>query len=82
MNEVATPSSKHWPLSSEDFHIPNLPNVPACNKSHFQEKEFPKTLGGRSNLEHIITTLPFDLQIVPSPDTTITLEKQMLSILI
>jgi hypothetical protein len=82
MNKTSLPLRKSRLLTSEDLPISDNPNVPTRQHDHFHKKWLCKLLPSMiQNRLHIITDYPFNLEIVPDPDTEITLKKEMYSIL-
>jgi hypothetical protein len=82
MNKTSLPPPKGRPFTSENLPISKNPYMPTCHHEYLHEKRFCKLLPGMiQNLMYIIINHPFKLEIVPDPDTEVTLEKEVYSIL-
>jgi hypothetical protein len=82
MNKLASPLSERAPLASEDFFIPDYPNVPASHQHDFHKERMSKaSLRLIQHILHMVIGMPVYLQVIPNSHTEITLKKQVYSIL-
>ena len=71
--------TKSSPLISENFGIPDDPNIPASNEHHFSEEGLPKTPASiKDQMSHGVTRRPINLQIVPNSDTKVAIKEQII----
>ena len=75
-NKRRPPPTKRRPNIPENPIIPNIPDVPACQENHLREErlsKIPSSMIGNGN--HIISSHPVDLKIIPDPTTEVTLKE-------
>ena len=81
-NEAISPRPERRSDVPESPVIPHLPNILPSSKDHFHKERFAEILSSiRSNIHHVITILPNNLQIAPHTNTEIALEEKMISVL-
>lgn len=82
ISEASSPSTKSRSFISENFVISSVPNIPPCSKHHLSKEWLGKVFPGLdSNISHILSSMPVNLQIIPDSDTKITLKEKMVPVL-
>ena len=82
MNEDIFPHPGRWLDVPERSVIPTLPNIPPCSENHLPKERFVEVLSSMaSNIHHVITVFPYNLQVIPHACTEIALEKEVVSVL-
>jgi hypothetical protein len=76
MHKTCLPPCKGGSLSSEYFPIPDNPDIPTCQHKYLHKKWLRKFLPGvTAHHLQIIISPPIKLQVIPNPDTEVTLKK-------